>query len=76
MNRSCCVLTVVIVIFLFPIFALAQEEGLSVLAQSKYFSLYSTKDIDVYALLKRLDFDYFLQPDALLKKITKIQTKF
>ena len=68
MMRSCFTLTVFIVIFLFPISLLAQEEGLSILAKSKYFSLYSTKDVDVYSLLNKLDFDYFLQPDALLKK--------
>lgn len=68
MKKSCCSLIVFIVIFFFPICSLAQEEGLSVLAKSKYFSLYSPQDVDVYSLLNKLDFNYFLQPDTLLIK--------
>ena len=68
MKRFLYILFIFIAIFLSPAFLLAQEESLSVIAKSKYFSLYGREDVDVYSLLNKLNFDYFLQPDTLLEK--------
>ena len=74
MNRLTYILSILIVIFVSSVFSFAQEEGLSILVKSEYFTLYSQRDIDTYSLLKKLNLDYFLHPDTLLKKDKQAST--
>jgi len=65
-------ITAVFIVILFStVLIFAQEDDLTLIIKSKYFSLYGPQDLDVYPLLTNLYFDYFLQPETILKKDTQ-----
>jgi len=47
--------------------ALAQGLNKPLIADSKYFSVYGEPSIDIYALLKKLNFEYFIYGENLSK---------
>ena len=46
----------------------AQEENLSLIAKSQYFSIYGHRDIDISELLTNLNFNYFFQAEGFSDK--------
>lgn len=42
----------------------AQEQRLALVTQGKYFSVYGPPDLDINALLAKLNFNYFLRPET------------
>ncbi|MFH1782229.1 MAG: hypothetical protein ABH848_01275 [Candidatus Omnitrophota bacterium] len=44
----------------------AEEDGSSLIAKSKYFSVYGHRGLDIQTFLGKLDMNYFLQPDSVL----------
>lgn len=49
----------------------AQGEKLHLVAEGRYFSLYGYNNLDILSLLKKLDFDYFLQIETVPKSDRK-----
>lgn len=68
MNKLGLIISVFIFIFFSTVLSFAEEDDLSLIAKSQYFSLYGQKELDAYSLLTKLHFDYFLQPEVALKK--------
>ncbi len=56
---------IAVVIILIPHLSFGQEENLSLLVESKYFSVYAYPDLDINTLLAKLNFIYFFHPDTL-----------
>jgi len=64
-NKPLFSLFVFILLVSGPGASFCQEEGLSSIVESKYFSVYSHRNIDVSSLLAKLDFNYFIHLDSL-----------
>ena len=55
-----------ILIMLFsPLNVFSQEAGLSLIAESRYFSIYAPKNFDLYSLLKNIEFEYLIHLNGL-----------
>ena len=67
MKRFLCILYFLVLPGLFVSPSFSQEENLSLIAEGKYFSIYSCKNLDINELLSKLNFDYFLHFDSLSK---------
>jgi hypothetical protein len=46
----------------------AQEDKLSLLGESRFFSIYGPKDIDIESLLKKINFEYLIHLTSLSTK--------
>jgi hypothetical protein len=70
MNRPVFIfsLCISIIITLSSSLCFAQRENLSLIIESKYFSVYAQGEPDINTLLSKLQFDYLLQPDTALQQ--------
>lgn len=49
-------------------FSFAQEDNFSLIVESRYFSVYSYRGLDVYSLLDKLNFDYLVHLNSLSRQ--------
>lgn len=62
-KKLLCLVLITCSVFVFHRVAAGQDEKISLLAQGKYFSVYSCKGIEADSIVYKLMFDYFLAPD-------------
>ncbi|MFH1479165.1 MAG: hypothetical protein ABIG92_05280 [Candidatus Omnitrophota bacterium] len=68
MKRPGCIILFFLIVMFFSFDAYADKEPSSLIAESKYFSLYGYNGLDTDSLLIKLQMDYFLHPDTLFSQ--------
>lgn len=71
MKRSVYFISFLIIILFSYQFVFSEEANTPLIVKSKFFSIYADRDFDLDLLLDKINFNYFLHPDGLLKKSSR-----